>query len=154
MWHKRVVQDGIDSLSDALLSVVETLKPMVKIDPAVLDEIERRISNSTRPHLLLHCGAVHMTSPTMSVRNDHDILDAKLVDSDEQATHDTAERMENDPSGVFDELRIAVLNAQGGRQKLSETRVHTGQDGEFLVGIFACYVTFIAFIGHKTLVEG
>lgn len=109
--HKGVVSDGIDSLSDALVSIVETLKPMVEVDSAVLYEAECGIGNATRPHLLLHSGAVHMASSAMRVGDDHNILNTKFIDSHKEAAHDAAERMENDTAGIFDELGVAILYA-------------------------------------------
>ena len=109
--HKRVVTNGIDSLSDALLCIVKTFKPMVEVDSAVLYKAEGSVGNAARPHLLLHSRPVHMASTAMRMGYDHNILNAEFVDSHEEATHDTAERMEDDAAGVFDEFGIAIPDA-------------------------------------------
>ena len=45
--HKRVVADGVNSLADTLWCVMETFKPMIQINAAMLNQAKRIVRYAT-----------------------------------------------------------------------------------------------------------
>ena len=84
--------------------------------------------------------------------DNHDLIDVQFINGDKQAAHDTAERMADHRTGIFDHLDIPVFDAQRVRQKLGQAGVHAGQYGQMLIGVFAGHILFIVFFLHKLLV--
>ncbi len=128
---------------------MKTLKPMIEIDTAMLDHVKSLRRDAALEHMLLHCRTIHMASSTMGMSNDHDILDAKLINSNKQTTHDAAERMEYNAARILDELSIAISEAKRGREQLCKPRIHTRQHGELFIRIFARYIPLVTITGHE-----
>ena len=68
------------------------------------------------------------------MRDDHDVFDAEFANGDQERAHDAAERVRYFGTGDFDDLRVAVFQAERRGQEFDEARVHARDDSEFLVG--------------------
>ena len=78
------------------------------------------------------------------VADDHDLLHAQLDDAHQQAAHGAVEGAGDHAAGVFDQLHIAVADAQCCGEQLHQTGVHAGEDGDFLVWELTGLELFIA----------
>src|SRR5574344_2217972 len=85
--------------------------------------------------------------------DDHDILHAELVDSDQDTADGGAEGRGYHPSRVLYHLGITVPYAQGGRQKLHQTRIHACDYSNLPVGILAGDVPLVSLILDEVPVE-
>ena len=57
-------------------------------------------------------------------------------------------------AGVFDELGIAVFQAQGIGQQFDNARIHAGKDGQLAAGVFVGEIFFVLSRFNEMLVVG
>ena len=152
MGHEGVVADGLDGVGDGLLHGVEPGQPFLKVDAAVFHEVNGLLGNAPLLHVVDHDVAVDVLHAAVGVADDHDLFAAELVNGDEQTAHGAAEGAGDNAAGVFDDLGVAVFDAEGSRQELNQARVHAGDDGELFVGIFVGDKFFVALFSDELLV--
>lgn len=150
--HQRVIADEVDCLIDSLVGVVKTVEPAVKVDAAVLHEIDIAFGDASLLHKMLHLGAIHALNATTGVTDNHYFLYAKLVDRNEETAHRAVKRVCNRAAGVFDDFHVTVAEAEGCRQQLDETGIHTGDDSDAFVGIFVCAEALVAPFSYESAI--
>ena len=150
--HEGMVAHKVDTLAHGCLRGVETGEPVLEVDAAVRHHVDMIGRDAAAGHLADKFGGVHVLGAAVSVSDDHDFFDAKLVDGYDEAAYHAVERLEHDAAGHLDELDVAVAQAERGGQELDKACVHTGNDGYFLVGIFRRDVGFIGFPRYELLI--
>ena len=150
--YQRMVKNGFHRFSYGLLRISETIKPRIEIHSAETYHIYRFLFDAARLHVLYHLGAAHVARTAIGMCNDHDLFHPQLVDSHHKAAYNAAERMRNDSARILYHLYITVLYAQSCRQQFGQTGVHTGKDGDFLIGIFIGDILLISLILYKPLI--
>ena len=65
----------------------------------------------------------------------------------------TAPAFGDDGAGILDDFGVTVFQAQGILEQDGQARVHTTEDGEFLVGEFVGQVLLISLGSHIFTVE-
>jgi hypothetical protein len=60
---------------------------LVEVDAALADGIERLVRHATGNHLVVEVVIAHVAGSTMRVCHYHNLLNAQLIDGDNQAAH-------------------------------------------------------------------
>ena len=107
-----MVSNSSDSGSDAFFSVIESLKPCFEIDAAVMHHIDVVLRDPRIQHVADHVIGIHVLSTAIAVANHHDRFHAKLKNSYQQASYNTAERVGYHSASIFDYLGVAILESQ------------------------------------------
>ena len=144
--------DGLHGLAHGFRRVFETLQPLVEVDAALADGVERLVRHTAGYHFMVEVAVAHVARTAMRVGHHHDFLDAELVDGDDEAAHGRIKGRDDKAAGVLDNLRVAVLQAKCGREQFGQSGVHARQHGQLLVGVLAGEILLIAFGGDERLV--
>lgn len=147
--HERMVADQVDSLGHRLRHLVEAVQPLVEVDTAVAHERYIALGHTAFFHQTQHLGGIHALYAALGVPYDHYLLHAKLVDRYKERAHGGIERVGYHPAGILDNLYIAVTQPQSRRKQLHKTRIHAGDYGNLLVGIFGGKKTLVSFFVDK-----
>ena len=135
--HKGMVAYKVYRLADRLLHLIEAVKPAVEVDAAMTHERDVALRNSTLLHQPEHLAGVHALHPATRVA-DH-----------KERPHRGVEGVGDHSAGVLDDLHVAVTESESSREQLHETCVHTGDDGNLLVGVFRCEESLVFLITYK-----
>ena len=145
-----MVQDSGDGVADGFLRVMEAFQPGIQVD---VGTFQGRGRDAAMEHFLLEVAEAHVAGTAGGVGNDHDFRDAQFIDGDDEASHGGIPGGGNDGTGILDDLGVAVFQAQGILEQDGQARVHTTEDGEFLVGEFVGQVLLISLGSHIFTVE-
>ena len=77
---------------------------------------------------MLHVLAGHLSRAAVGVVDEHDLLNAQLIDAHDDRAHDSIVVVEDDTARHLDHLHLTVLDAQCLRQHHTQTGVHAGDD--------------------------
>ena len=108
--------------------------------------------NTSFSHEVEHFVGIHSLDSATGVTDDHDLFHSQLIDGYKDAAHRRVERIGDDSAGVFDNLDVAIFISESRREQFDQAGVHAGNDGYFLVRVFACDEAFVTFAFNKLLV--
>lgn len=147
--HEGMVVDEVDGLGYGLGGVGESVEPAVEVDSAVAHERDVFLVDAPLTHEVEHLLGIHALDAAAGVADDHDFVDAQLVDGHEERAHGRVKWVCDGATGVFNHFHVAVLDAEGCRKQLDESGVHTGDDCNALVGVLRCLKSAVGFGGHE-----
>ena len=109
---ERMGLNGLHGLANRSLGVAEAFQPMVKIDAALTNDIERLILDTTGFHHMVEMAVTHMARTALRMCHHHDFLHAQFVDRHYQAAHRRIKGRNDQPAGILNDLSVAVLQSQ------------------------------------------
>ena len=150
--HQGVADDGIDSLANGGLGVVEAFEPGG--DTLGFPFRERVGGDAALEHMRLELVVAHMAGAAGGVMDHHHLLHPQLIDAHEQRTDGRIRLRQHQPAGVLDDLRIAVPEPQRLRQQLRQPRVHAREHRQLLGRKLVGHIGFVPLIRHELGVVG
>lgn len=145
--------DGLDGFADGGFGVSEAFEPVIEIDAAFADSVERFVLDAARFHDMVEMRITHVTGAALGMGDHHDLFYAEFIDGNYQAAHGGVEGRDDESAGIFDDLGIAVLETECSGEKFGQTRVHTGEYRQFFVGVLVSDVLLVAFLRYERLIE-
>ena len=155
---------GADYLGVGALYPTGSKKDASLLAPGMLEKIVQAVKipvvgiggihEAQLDQVLDHGLGVDMRHAAVRVADDHHFLHAQLHDAHQQTPYGAVKGAGDHAAGVFDELYVAVLDAQGRRQQLHQPGIHTGEDGDLLIRVFAGGKALIGPAFHKFPVVG
>ena len=152
LGHQGVVDEQVHRLLHGVFHPVKAVEPLLEIHAAVAHHVDMVLRDAPLEKVVDHHVGVDVGHAAVRVADDHDLLHPKLHDGDEEAADHGAEGIGDHAAGIFDDLHVAVFDAQGGGQQLHQPGIHTSQDGQLFVRIFAGLVFFVLFFFHEFFV--
>ena len=149
LGHEGVGADSLDGAAHRFGGVLEAFEPVVEVDAALADGVERLFRHATGEHLVVEVVVAHVAGAAVRVRHHHHVLHAQLIDGHDKAAHGRVEGRDDQPSGVLDDFGIAVLQPQRRRKQFREASVHARQHRQLLVGVLVRAVLLVAFVRHE-----
>ena len=93
-----------------------------------------------------------MLHTAVIMTNHHNFINAQFINCNQKTAHNTVKRQKNHAAGIFNQLYVTVFNAQCGWQQFGEACIHTCNNSDVSVGIFAGVIFLILFFGYKGFV--
>ena len=130
---------------------MEPFQPVVKVN---VRPLQLALRDTSSEHFVTKVAETHVAGSAVVVCHHHDLFHAQLVDGNDEAPHGGVPGRGNYCSGVLDNLSVPVLKAQCIGQKEGQSRIHTAEDGEFLVRVLVRSVLLVVAFGYIAPVEG
>ena len=115
---------------------------------------ERFGGNAAFQHVRLELVVAHVTGAAGGVMDHHYLLHSQLVDAHEQRPDGRIRLRQHQPTGVLDDLRVAVPEPQRLRQQLRQPRVHARKHRQLLGRKLIGHIGFIPLVRHELGVVG
>ena len=147
---ERMLPDGSDSVADRLLGVVETFQPGLEVHVGAL---KFGFRDPAAKHFLPEMGETHVACSAGCVGDHHDLGHSKFIDGHNEAPHGGVPWRRDHRTGVLDDLRVAVPQAQRVLEEDREPCVHAAEHGKFPVRELVRQVLLVALRGHVLAVE-
>ena len=111
--HQRMFTNQLDGVAHAVFDVVKTGQPAVQIDTGIAQGFDTVVGDIAVVYALEELFSVQSAHTAVVVGNDHDFFDFEFKYGHQQTAHHRTPRVGHQRAGVFDELGIAVFQAQG-----------------------------------------
>lgn len=93
----------------ALFRVAETVEPLAEVE--VLFHFRYLVSGNPLSNQMLHVLAGHLSGTAIGMVDEHDLLNAQLIDAYDDGPHDSVVVVEDDTACHLNHLHLAILDA-------------------------------------------